>query len=214
MRSLIIVGTGGSARDTYSVVAAINDGFGPAWRVLGCVASQRPDWTDRASAGLEYLGSDLDPDILKRTRGALCSVGIGDPAVRRAVTGRLEALGFKFATIVHPTASIGVGVNVGEGTVVYANTVATTNVDIGRSCQVNVGSTLSHDVRVGDFVSISPGVTVAGNVTIEEGAFLGAGATIIPGVTVGAHSVVGAGATVIRDVPAHATVVGVPARRI
>jgi acetyltransferase-like isoleucine patch superfamily enzyme len=37
---------------------------------------------------------------------------------------------------------------------------------------------------------------------------------VLPRVRVGAWSIVGAGCTVIRDVPDHATVVGVPGREI
>jgi acetyltransferase-like isoleucine patch superfamily enzyme len=37
---------------------------------------------------------------------------------------------------------------------------------------------------------------------------------VVPKVTLGCESIVGAGAVVIEDVPALATVIGVPARRI
>jgi acetyltransferase-like isoleucine patch superfamily enzyme len=46
------------------------------------------------------------------------------------------------------------------------------------------------------------------------GALIGAGATVSPGVLVGDRAIVGAGAVVVTDVPAGATVVGVPARVI
>jgi UDP-2-acetamido-3-amino-2,3-dideoxy-glucuronate N-acetyltransferase len=49
---------------------------------------------------------------------------------------------------------------------------------------------------------------------VQRGATLGANCTIVCGTTVGAHAFVGAGAVVSRDVPAHALVVGVPARRV
>ena len=49
-------------------------------------------------------------------------------------------------------------------------------------------------------------------VTIRRGATLGAGAVIAPGVTIGAHALVGIGAAVARNVPAHALMLGNPAR--
>jgi serine O-acetyltransferase len=48
--------------------------------------------------------------------------------------------------------------------------------------------------------------------TIEAGASLGTGAKVIGPVRVGAGAQVGANAVVVRDVPAGATVTGVPAR--
>jgi acetyltransferase-like isoleucine patch superfamily enzyme len=46
----------------------------------------------------------------------------------------------------------------------------------------------------------------------EAGAKVGSGSTILSGVTIGEHALVGAGSVVTRDVPAGATVYGVPAR--
>ncbi len=49
---------------------------------------------------------------------------------------------------------------------------------------------------------------------LREGATVGANATIVCGTTLGAWCFVGAGSVVIRDIPAHALVVGNPARQI
>jgi UDP-2-acetamido-3-amino-2,3-dideoxy-glucuronate N-acetyltransferase len=49
---------------------------------------------------------------------------------------------------------------------------------------------------------------------VKRGATLGANCTIVCGTTIGAYAFVGAGAVVNRDVPDHALMVGVPARRI
>ena len=47
---------------------------------------------------------------------------------------------------------------------------------------------------------------------VEPGASVGSGAVVLGGVRVGAGALVGAGAVVSKDVPAGATVAGVPAR--
>jgi UDP-2-acetamido-3-amino-2,3-dideoxy-glucuronate N-acetyltransferase len=49
---------------------------------------------------------------------------------------------------------------------------------------------------------------------IQRGASLGANSTIVCGVTVGKYALIGAGAVVTKDVPDHALMAGVPARRI
>jgi len=50
--------------------------------------------------------------------------------------------------------------------------------------------------------------------TVREGASLGANCTIGPGLDLGAWCMVGMGSVVTKDVPAHALVVGNPARRV
>jgi len=51
-------------------------------------------------------------------------------------------------------------------------------------------------------------------VRVGRCAWVGIGANVIQCVSIGEYATVGAGAAVIRDVPAYATVVGVPARVI
>ena len=51
-------------------------------------------------------------------------------------------------------------------------------------------------------------------VVVGEGAAVGARAVVLAGVSIGAWALVAAGAVVTRDVPAHALVAGMPARRV
>ena len=57
-------------------------------------------------------------------------------------------------------------------------------------------------------------VWVKENIIVKKGASIGANATIMCGLTIGENAVVGAGSVVLKDVLAHTTVVGNPAKKI
>jgi maltose O-acetyltransferase len=49
---------------------------------------------------------------------------------------------------------------------------------------------------------------------LGRGCYIGAGAIILHSISIGEEAIIGAGSVVTRDVPAHTTVVGVPAKII
>ena len=140
-------------------------------------------------------------------------VAVGNPAIRRSLVERVRRLGHEVAApLVHPSAMSGSHVAIGIGSLITAGTIITTNVRIGEHVIINLGCTVGHDATLGDLVALMPGVHISGAVELGEGVFVGTNAVILEGVSVGEGATVGAGAVVTRDVPAGATVVGVPAR--
>jgi sugar O-acyltransferase (sialic acid O-acetyltransferase NeuD family) len=144
--------------------------------------------------------------------GLAVALGIGDNAHRAAALRAARAGGRTLPTLIHPGAVVSETASLGEGTVVCAGAVINADARIGEGCIVNTAAVIEHDCRLAAFVHVSPGAVLAGAVTIGDAAHVGAGAVVLPGLTVGAGAIVGGGAVVTRDVPAAATVMGVPAR--
>lgn len=139
-------------------------------------------------------------------------VAIGSNTARAEVAEWLTHHGRTLTIVVHPAASIGADVEIGEGTVVMAGCVVNTGARIGRCVIVNTAATVDHDCLIGDGVHIAPGSHVCGGVTIGTGTLIGAGTTIVPGIRVGSRAVIGAGSTVLSDVPDGARAAGSPCR--
>jgi sugar O-acyltransferase (sialic acid O-acetyltransferase NeuD family) len=204
---LVILGAGGMGQEVADIVsAAVADGT--PWRLIGFIDDDS-SLHGRDVLGLPVLG---DHRWLSDHRAAV-AFGVGAPAERCRVWAAVQSTGAVNApALVHPTAHVGLGVELGSGTVVGAHATLTADVVVGRFAIVNVGATVSHNARLSDFATVAPGAHLAGNVHLGEGADVGIGASVTQGNDIGDWAIVGAGAVVIADVEANTTVVGCPAR--
>lgn len=141
-------------------------------------------------------------------------VAIGSNWARNAVATWLEANGFKLCSAVHPSAQLGRGVKIGNGTVVMAGAVINSDASIGNNVIINTRSSIDHDCTISDGVHIAPGSTLCGSVKVGAGTFVCASATIIPNILIGTNVTIGAGSTVVRNVEDGVTVVGSPAASV
>jgi serine O-acetyltransferase len=109
---------------------------------------------------------------------------------------------------------------------VYRHIMRNFGLEISPGADIGGGLYIAHPVgcvisakHIGENCSIISGVTIGMRnewafPTIGDHVFIGAGARILGGITIGNGAVIGANAVVITDVPADATFVGVPAKRI
>jgi UDP-2-acetamido-3-amino-2,3-dideoxy-glucuronate N-acetyltransferase len=124
----------------------------------------------------------------------------------------------------------------GKNCVIGRGAYIGTGVHLGDNCKVQNYALVYEPASLADGVFIGPAVVLTNDtyprainpdgslksahdwepvgVTIHEGASIGARAVCIAPVVVGAWATVASGAVVTRDVPDHALVAGVPARRI
>lgn len=211
MERVVLIGAGAQGRELFDLLADLN-AVTPRYEVLGWLVE--PPYGD---VGTMVRDRPILGDLTwLRGRGAEVQVvcGVGEPGLRRRLVERACEHGAYFCNAIHPRAVLGGPVAIGTGVMIAAGTVVNGDVRLGDHVHVNIGCTISHDAVLEDFATVSPGAHLAGGVHVGEGALIGTGANLLPGVRVGAWSIVGAGCTAIRDVPAHATVVGVPGRVI
>jgi len=167
--------------------------------------------------GYRVIGNDEDVLLRYPANQVLLvnAVGSSGPAVgRKALYAKFRAIGYRFASVIHPSAVVASDCMIGEGVQVMAGAIIQPGCRLGDNVLINTKASIDHDGDVGHHVHVAVGATVAGGVKIGDGAFIGAGSTIIQNLSIGANSLVGAGAVVVRDVRANTTVIGVPAREV
>lgn len=208
-RPVIVVGAGGHA----IVVADALQAEGR--EVLG--------FTDKTALkgseilpGLAVLGTDacLDPsggyDLVNGIGGTGAAAGRD---LRRRVQQDLEALGFRFVGVRHPTAFASPHADIAPGAQLLARCMVQAGARVGVGAIINSGAIIEHGCRVGDFAHCATGSILCGDVEIGEGGHVGAGAVIRQGVRLEAGVVVGAGAVVLGAGQGAGALLGVPAAR-
>jgi sugar O-acyltransferase (sialic acid O-acetyltransferase NeuD family) len=208
-RDLLIAGAGGFGRETAAAVRAA----GPVWRLLGFLDDD-PSLHGRERGGVRVLGPLSTVDDMPDAAVVVCIGNPRDHTVRARIVERLALPAQRYATIVHPSASLGTGCVLGPGCVLLAQTVLTTDVTVGAHVGVMPHSVLTHDCVVEDFAILASGVRLGGGVRVGRGAYVGAGALVRETVTIGAGSLLGMGSVALHDVPADEVWVGNPARRL
>ena len=121
------------------------------------------------------------------------------------------------------------GARIGKNCSLGQNVNVSNHVTIGDQVKIQNNVSLYEGVTLEDGVFCGPSCVFTNDLTprarypkgragylptlVKKGASIGANATVVCGHTIGECALIGAGAVVTGDVPAHALMLGVPARR-
>jgi len=208
-RGVIILGSGGHAKVLVDTLQQCGI------TIVGLV-DETETGTAATVLGAPFLGSEQlvfsrGTDTVELVNG-VGSVRV--PSARRAVYEKFKARGYRFATVVHPSAVVARDVVLGEGAQVLAGAVVQPGVVLGDNCLLNTRASVDHDCTIGAHTHVASGAVLSGGVAVAEEVHIGAAAVVRQYLRIGDRALVAAGAVVIDDVAPGTCVAGVPAKAI
>jgi len=201
MIDLLILGTGGHAR--VVIESALTSGE----NILGLLDTDYKNQQETI-LGVRVLGGiDLLDDYDRKQVSII--VAIGDNGKRKVWFQQLKEMGFKLATVIHPSAILSNYIDIGEGTFINSGAIINAKTIVGDNSIINTGVIMDHEVKIGKNCHLAPGVKVGGRTTIGENSFIGIGVSIADYIKIGREVVIGAGSVIVKDVKQGVTVVGI-----
>jgi sugar O-acyltransferase (sialic acid O-acetyltransferase NeuD family) len=206
---LIILGTSGNAYDLLDLVEALN-GVAPRWSVAGFL-------DDGRQPGSVFLGLPVLGRLTDAARYAdhqfVNAIGSDTSYPRRPEFVAATGLGAeRFATLIHPGASVSSRARLGQGVCVHFGASVAGGVVVGDHAALGPGCVVGHHAIIDEHALVAPAAVISGSVHLRRACYIGARAVIRQGLSVGDEALVGMGAVVVADVASGIIVVGNPAR--
>jgi sugar O-acyltransferase (sialic acid O-acetyltransferase NeuD family) len=206
MKKIVIVGTGGLAREFSSYFSE----YAKIVSIIGFSSTNLEEHRLFSLPGKLFEG-EITPEKVDTDEVV---IAIGSPTVKKRITERLKNLGFAFPSFIHPSSVVSDRAIYGEGVIVSPNCTVSPNVELKDFCYLNFGVGVGHDATLGSFSQINPGVQLGGFSTVGDGTLIGSGSTVLQGVNIGSGVTIASGSVVFSRVADGAIMMGNPAKRM
>lgn len=175
------------------------------------VLDDDPEKQSRSILGVEVIGPFALLASLKPSSGEVVNLVARTTARRRAARERIRAHGLPFAPLIHPGVDT-TGVEFGRDILVFQHATLGAEARVGEGSVVFIGAIVGHGSRLGECCVLAPNAVVNARVDIGDDVYVGTNASILPDLHIGPRATIGACSAAMQDVPADATVIGVPGR--
>lgn len=209
MKDLVIIAAGGCGREVLQIAKDINK-TSLTWNIKGFL-DDNPKSLSGKICDIDVICS-IDDYVIEENDKFICC--IGNSAVRKSVTEKMKARGAKFATIIHPNATIADSCTIGEGAIIYPYALISDNAVIGDGTIINMYSSVAHDSTLGEYCTISAHCDITGMCTLGDRVFMGTTSHMVPRTKIGNNAYICAGSTIMTRVMDGRKMMGCPARPI
>ena len=210
MEDLILFPFGGNAKEAVPVIEEINK-IEKKWNLLGFVDDNSELW-GKEFMSYKVLGGK-DKISLYPSAKILAVPGNPHNYYRRdRIIDSLCLPPDRFATLIHPKASIGPDTLIGYNTLIMAGVVTTVNVILGHSCVILPNTVISHDSTIGDLCLVGSNISVSGGVKVERLCYIGSGSKLIQDITVREKTLIGLGTVLLKSTEKNSLIAGSPGR--
>jgi len=210
MKNVLIFGASGHGSVVLDCLERSED-----YQVVGFIDSYIEKGTKKF--GYQILGTEKElPDIFEKFTIYGGVIAIGDNWIRRQMAERILRIvpNFKFVSVIHPSATIGKGVKIGQGCVIMPGAIINANARIANHCILNTRASLGHDGVMENYSSLAPGVCTGGYMHLGCGSAISLGSKVIENIRIGSESIIGAGSLVLKNIPDLVLAFGNPAEII
>ena len=207
---LAVYGTGGSGREVHEIAGAVDPSHERWERIV---------FVDDVTEARELYGSQIMPfEELRSLLGpeeVEFVIAVGEPSSRELLFERVEAAGYGFATIVHPSAFVSPSATLGRGVFVKMQSIVSSDAVLEDNVFLQADVIVGHDVRVGRHTQVSAFSHIAGHATLGARCYLGVRASVREECQMGDDVVLAMGAVVMeKRVPSRVLAMGNPAKYV
>lgn len=197
MQKLVIYGTGPVAKFVLNTIYEINYPEFSDWEVIGFLEENK-NVRNKTFCALPILG---DHTWVKSNEEISVVVSLSDLNLKEEYVKKMVFLNpeINFPAIIHPSAWVSEGAEIGIGSIVYPGVCIDTDTTIGRFNFLDKNCTVGYNCITKDFITFSSGVHIGNTNTIERNCFWGTGSMSAESIRVQQNTIVTPGALVSND---------------